>query len=262
MSEFYPPQVEEAANAVLSGFDMRDKSSPNGMELKMFFYKGYMGLPSHTQFVESGVKDAAHVSQTGRLEPLRSVYAVNRSSVHCEHVLGDLPSTERIHVLFNCAKKHCITHDGHVDAVGEAEYKEALAKIKAAMKTEHFRLERLNDINEVVLEAINTNRSTNATQRITGVTPTAAVLGMVPYGKLKIDPHLPLIILELQARQVSEEEIIKLKGIRKMSAKLKQLERGRVKTATMESTDEEKKQALETADKAFTPLSGIIFEYD
>ena len=60
-------------------------------------------------------------------------------------------------------------------------------------------------------------------------------------------------MVELKARNVTEAEIKVLKGIKKMKDKLKTLEIDRVKTATMESTDEEKKQAVATANKVFIP---------
>lgn len=48
-------------------------------ELEVFVKHTYLCFPSHTQFVESGVKEAAIVSVTDRKEQSRSLLAILRS---------------------------------------------------------------------------------------------------------------------------------------------------------------------------------------
>jgi hypothetical protein len=56
-------------------------------EMKLFLLATFLPLPSNTQFVESGVKEAKIVSATNRSEQMSSIYAIIRS-VHVVFV-GD-----------------------------------------------------------------------------------------------------------------------------------------------------------------------------
>ena len=75
------PQALLAADFVSKGNDLRSKVHAESFgALRWHMQSTYLPLASQTQFVESLVKDAAHVSQTDRSEQHRSCYATIRSA--------------------------------------------------------------------------------------------------------------------------------------------------------------------------------------
>ena len=70
----------EAVKEIAGGKKLYDlEGSEINKEFQFFVSYTYLPLPSHTQFVESGVKESAIVSETGREERSRSILAIVRS---------------------------------------------------------------------------------------------------------------------------------------------------------------------------------------
>jgi len=82
----YSQRVHRVAECILDVCDFRfkDLSSLDEdqeiIDLRSFMFAKYTAIPSHTQFVEFGVKEAKHVSQTNRSEEMRSCYGIVRSA--------------------------------------------------------------------------------------------------------------------------------------------------------------------------------------
>ena len=68
----------------MSGTDLRRAIKPSDhqlvREMKLLLFSTFLPMPSNTQFVESGVKEAKIVSATNRSEQMHSIYAIIRSA--------------------------------------------------------------------------------------------------------------------------------------------------------------------------------------
>jgi len=78
----YTQLAIQAAQRVLTGVDLRsyDYDCPEHGAFRRIMHKKYLAVPSQTQFVESGVKDAKYVSATDRSEQTRTNMAIVRSN--------------------------------------------------------------------------------------------------------------------------------------------------------------------------------------
>jgi hypothetical protein len=110
--------------------------------LEVYIYYLHLPLASQTQFVEAGVKEAENVSNTDRLEELRSAYAIIRlARVHCvQQDLMCLKYTERIEALFFSV----LDHNENQEDIKRLypDYDERLQEIAATMRKDHFKQER------------------------------------------------------------------------------------------------------------------------
>jgi hypothetical protein len=194
VGETYEPMALHAALQLIDGaVDIRDMSSPTIVHTWM--YSTYLPLASHTQFVEAGVKEAKIVSQSDRSEPLRSAYAINRSArVHSvsDKPLRDIPPTERVEALVTSAKVHMEIHRG-LRQVDVNTYNNRISAITKAIRGDHYKKERVEQLKQVASNKSNINKKENDRQRKSGVDRTLDQLGFISYGNLlKATHHEPL----------------------------------------------------------------------
>jgi hypothetical protein len=248
--EQYEAFALRAADLLLGGSEFRDKLLPD--PIKHFMYSAYLPLASHTQFVEAGVKEAKIISCTDRSEPLRSAYAVNRSAnVHNEK-LRTLTVSERVQWLLQATK----THVERQEALGGQlhDYTSSVDAITGLMRKEHFKEERVKQLQDDTLNKLNKNKMVNATQQRNGVDRTHAIQGLFPYGKLVKKLHFDALKTELLFRGCSEDEVNDM-DITRRKNKLKELECDRFKDWDNVASA----AAKEMATRAFRPLSGAQF---
>jgi hypothetical protein len=224
------------------GLDLRDKGGSYN-HAQHYIQSKFFGLPSHTQFVEAGVKEAKVVSQSDRSEQLRSAYAISRSArVGNLGTLREMSSTQRIEALMKSAQDHCKTHSALRDTV--EDYSKEVEAIVASMRKESFKKERIGRLQEEAIAKGNKNRTKNAIQKQRGVDKTLVDQGMVSYGRLKKNFHMKDLEVELLHRGCTPEEVKAMTGIRERTKRLKAME------ITRGNTNE----------KAFKPLSAAPFQ--
>jgi hypothetical protein len=231
-------------------FDLREMDELGADKaLKEYMYYHYLPLPSHTQFVEAGVKEARNVSLTDRSEQLRSAYAVIRSArVHSIEDLWGISSTQRIEALF----LNALEHDQDQEQLRQfyPDYGDRIQDIARTMRQDHFKQERVDKLQQTALNKLHKNKKENQLQKKTGVDRTHTMEGLFPYGKLVQALHFNALKEELLFRGCTEEAIDKMK-VTDRKNKLKELETDRLKDATQEEKT--------AATKAFKPLSGAVF---
>jgi hypothetical protein len=233
-------------------FDLRDMDELGADKaLKEYMYYRYLPLPSHTQFVEAGVKEAKNVSLTDRSEQLRSAYTVIRSArVHNIDDLWGLSSTQRIEALFLNALEH--DEDQEELRLFYPDYKDRVQDIARTMRQDHFKQERVEKLQQTALAKLHKNKKENQLQKKTGVDRTHAMEGLFPYGKIVQALHFNALKEELLFRGCIEDEVDKMK-VTDRKNKLKELE---IKRVADNGGDASQKDA---ATKAFKPLSNALF---
>jgi hypothetical protein len=244
----YEPFAVRAANLLLGGSEFRNKFHPYPM--KHFMYEAYLPLASHTQFVEAGVKEAKIISCTDRSEQLRSAYAVNRSANIHNDRLSSLTVPERIQWILRAAEEHVTRQEVLAEEEGYVASVSAIAKL---MRQEHFKQDRVQQLQDDTLNKLNKNKADNALQQRTGVDRTHATEGLFAYGKIVKKLHLDAIRIELVFRGCAQEEV-NTWTITVCKTKLKELEIKRV-----EDDNDADTANKEASHKAFKPLSGAVF---
>lgn len=232
----------KAAELLLGGSEFRNKLNPD--PFKHFLYSAYLPLPSNTQFVEAGVKEAKIVSCTDRSEPLRSAYAVNRSATIHNDKLSTLSTAERIQWLLETTKQHVDRQQLLREAL--PNYEDRYKTVTAIMRKDHYKNDRVQMLKDNASDKLHKNKKDNALQQKSGVDRTHSTEGLFPYGKLVKRLHFDALKVELLFRGCSEEELKDL-TITQRKNKLRELEIARMdNNATV-------------ASKAFKPLSEALF---
>jgi hypothetical protein len=231
----------EAAKLLLDrNVNLRDKGG-SYIHPRSYVQAKFFGLPSHTQFVEAGVKEAKLVSQSDRSEELRSAYAICRSArVNTVGTLREMSSTQRIEGLMKSAQEHCKTHSALRSSV--ASYSDDVDAIVNSMRKESFKQERVVLLQQHAIDKGDKNRTENAIQKKRGVDKTSAQDGMISYASLRAALHLKDLEVELLHRGCTAEEVKAMK-IRERIKKLKDME-----------------VAMGNNSTAFTPLSSAQFQ--
>lgn len=242
----FDPMTQVAAQLVLdNGLDLRNQADFD--MIRDYMQVKFLALPSHTQFVEAGVKEAKLVSQSDRSEQLRSAYAICRSArVHNVGTLRDMSATQRIEALMCSARDH---YKEHNTLRNDDNYSATVASIIKSMRKEPFKKDRLGRLKDDAVNNSKKNRAENAIQRRRGVDQTTLTQGLVAYGKLKKSLHHNDLEVELLHRGCTVEEVTPM-GIRDRITRLKALETERVGVGNNGSG---------AADKAFKPLSTAPF---
>jgi len=104
----------------------------------------YLPLAPQTQFVESLVKDAAHVSQTDRSEQHRSCYAIVRSATPLTRTKKDA-NVNRITGLIKSAHNRTVPHTTWKPNQMNNEHEARMATTSHALSSVgHFKTERID----------------------------------------------------------------------------------------------------------------------
>ena len=182
----HTPQAKIAADFVCQNdFDMRLKEceTQHG-SLRWHMHSTHLPLPCRTQFVESFVKEAANVSQTDRSEQHRSWCAIVRAFTPLARTEKDA-NANRIKDLISSALKRTDSHvqwrRNQIDNECEAKF----ATVSHALSsTGHFKTERIDGKKANVDDKGDKYKKQNVAQQTRNQYKTAAVTGLIPYGKL------------------------------------------------------------------------------
>jgi len=252
----YTQESKLAAQLVLDGLDLRrkDYSGPQGPLLQHMHTK-YYSLPSQTQFVETGVKDAKNVSTTDRSEQTRTCMSILRSVTPLGKTEKDA-NANKIRAIVKSTAERIAPHirDRHNDG-----YKERFTALEHTMtKAGHFQQARL-DKKKTTFDAKSvTYKRQNVAQQPKPQQQTPALTGLIPLGKIfqTKDGHMDALVEELCHRGVPIADVQKMK-ITARKDKLKALEATRL--VAEEGMTEA--AAVERAKKYFKVLSSAAFQF-
>ena len=193
-------------------------------ELEVYVKHAYLCFPSHTQFVESGVKEAAIVSVTGRKERNRSLLAILRSytveqfnaeaKTGIKRKIGNEKSNKNasgskrnVCILKGCCRQYNVTKKIIDQGQTVALTTSSLAQVN------HYQDCRRNKMVQKILTA--KDKPLNAAQKTTGIERTAYAKGLVPYSKLLI-VSIPLVRLELDDRNIAWNAEMNITALKKL----------------------------------------------
>jgi len=211
-TEDYSPEVIEAAERVLDGWDFRctDLSTiedEDELELRKHVFATYLPIASHTQFVEFGVKEAKLVAQTNRSEELRSSYAIVRSA-HVTDAGNSRSGSTNVDMIVNRINTALISAMNHSEMMLEDEhYSNRHETVLRLLKHGHFKKVRIECKKTMIDESQSVDKKMNASQKTKEQELTAAVTGHVLFGKLVQRLHMDDLKTELVCRGVDEEQV-------------------------------------------------------
>jgi len=252
----YTDESLEAARLIVDksidfrSFDYQDQD--HGL-IRLHMHAMYLPLASQTQFVERGVKEAKYVSATDRSEEQRSCMAIIRSHTPLTRSKLDAETSHnssRIQSLIESATERASQHNLWEANQEDREYDARIAQLRYSLKVGHFKMERIEGKKEKIDENSNKFKKQNVTQRIKPQTKTAAVSGLIPYGKLTKARNMEDLKTELLTRGVPESEINPA-TITERKDKLKELEINRLmEDERMVRTDAVKVKAFKMLSEA------------
>jgi len=254
----YCLESRQAAEYVANGGDLRSFNYNEEIHgsLRLFMHSTYLALACHTHFVERFVKEAKYVSATDRSEEHRSAIAVIRASTP----LGKSTKEEdlsynasKIRALIGSATARSTEHTlWQTNQEEDHEYDARFAQVSHALKRGHFKQERIDaKLNKVEAKG-STFKAQNKAQQKKEQDKTAAVTGLIPYGKLVIKRNMDDLKVELEHRGVEPEDAPS--KISKRIEALKELETQRLMDAENMSRMDASKH------KAFCIQSGAAFK--
>jgi len=235
VSNDYTPEAIQAAQFVLQGVDMRsfDYQDEDHGAVRLDMHSTYLPLACQTQFVESVVKEAKHVSQTDRSEQQRSCYAIIRSATPLGKAEKDANARKIksiIHSALDRAKQHVELCRDQVNN----EYDSWFATTAYSLaRMGHFEMDRIDTKKTRVDNQGGKFKIQNVAQQMKPQQLQPAITGLIPYGKLVKSRNHEDLKIELLFRKVQETEIPE--SITDRKTKLKQLELDRLVSAGMEA---------------------------
>jgi len=207
-SKDYSAQAKHAAELVCQGFDMRDQDYTAGthnVDVRLSMHKANLALPSQTQFVETGVKEAKNVSSTDRSEQQRTCLAVIRSATPMGKDKED-GNKKKIIGIIGSAINRVSPHISwkQQDANG---YKDRFDKVKSSLTDNHFRKARVQSKKAKVDGNVSKFKKQSVNQESKPQTKMPVVTGLIPYGKLLKARNYKDLKVELMFRGVKEEDV-------------------------------------------------------
>lgn len=207
-------EANAAAQLIVDKVNLQsfDYEGDNGA-IRLHLHETYLPLPSQTQFVESGVKEAKNVSSTDRSEELHAALAIIRSASPLgKSKLDDDTSynSSKILALIRSAHNRSEPHEGwkrnQIDNAYDARFNTILHSITHG----HYKEERLEakktkvDEQGPVYKKQNVTQTTHVQQH-----KMSAMTGLMPHGKLfsKGNGHMDDLMTELIHRGVALEDV-------------------------------------------------------
>ena len=213
-------------------------------------------LPSHTQFVESGVKDAKEVASTDRSEQHRTWMAMTRlASPLGKSKLDDDTSynSSKIMALVNSSFDRAAPHEHWNKHQIDNAHSARLAQVQCSLKQGHFKHERIEAKKDNVESGGDKCKRPNVAQQVREQHQTAAVSGLVQFGKLVKARNMDDLKTELLHRGVANEAVPK-----SMTERKKMLQELESRRLVDEGMDESK--ASEQAKRFFKKQSSAPFK--
>ena len=251
-------EAEQAAMMVINGCNLRymdlEDVAADELLIRKHMFQTYLPLPCQTQFVEFGVKEAQHVSQTNRSEEVRSAYGIVRSA-HVTDAGNSKTGTTNLMMIVNRINTAKASVDEHASwKRQDPGYCGSHDNVLRLLKRGHFKSVRVGKKKSLIDEMANTNKRINQAQQPKPQQLTAAVTGNVLFGKLTKKLHMDDLRMELLFREVAVDEIpASITDRKKM---LQELEIQRL----IDDEGLELSAATKIGKKQFAPLSDAEFE--
>ena len=207
----HTPAAQQAAHAMLQGMDLRstDCSGNDGTFVNLMHSK-HLSLPSQTQFVESGVKDAKNACSTDRSEQVRTCMSVIRSATPLHKTKEDA-NANKIRAIIGSAVERA---NPHRSMMLDDSYKARFKSLEQAMTKEgHFQQSRIQKKKANFNERGSMYKKQNVAQQVKPQQQTPAATGLIPIGKIfqTKDGHMEALVVELCHRGVPIAEVQKMK---------------------------------------------------
>jgi hypothetical protein len=237
----------DIAKVVGSGTDLWNPSedTPEMVFLRNQFCAMTLPLASNTHMAERAVKECKIVSATGKKEELRSVMSICRSALLSE--LTGLDGKEKAKKALHVVCEHHKRMSARPKTNDNVRRKE---DIKFLLKEDHFKKKRIEKKQAKMLQQTR-NKKKNVAQKKTGVDQTDAILGLVRFGKIRMNIYVASIDQELDFREISRM-VADGSGVLKEGNVTQKLALLRAHEATRT------KRQLKDVD-SFEPLSGAVF---
>ena len=195
-----------AAKLVLTGVDLRsfDYQDEQHGAFRRSMHSTYLPIPSQTQFVESGVKDAKYVSATDRSEQSRSNMAIVRTNTPLTRAKEDA-NAEKIRTLIKSAHNRSAPHEAMKEDQVNGECDNRFRFVSTCLtRRGHFSEIRAAKKRATVDERGPVFKKQNVAQQLRPQQQTPAVTGKVPYGKLVRARNMEDLAVELLHRGVDD----------------------------------------------------------
>jgi len=199
------------AKLVLQGIDMRSFDYHGDVGAVRFdMHSTHLPLACQTQFVESVVKEAKHVSQTDRSEQQRSCYAIIRSATPLSKAEKNA-NMEKIKAIINSALDRAREHVQLFHNQVNREYDSWFAATAYSLaRMGHFEMDRIDDKKTRIDNQGPTFKPQNVAQQTKPQQLQPAITGLIPYSRLKKARNFEDLTVELLLRGVAEDQIPKL----------------------------------------------------
>jgi len=203
------PEAISAARLIIDGIDLHlfDYNDTNYGEIRYHMHSTHLPFACHTQFVESGVKEAKLSASTDRSEHHRSWIATIRSA----SPLGkskdeDADAGYNVNKIMSLIQSSMQRSQPHVDWIEEQnddnEHDQRFNVIRYALKQGHFKTERIDskratvDAKGSVYKQQNKAQTKEKQQHMT-----MAVTGLIPYSKVTKKRNMDDLVIEIKFRQ-------------------------------------------------------------
>lgn len=196
----------------LSSIDDEDDES---LGLRHFLLGKHLSVPSHTQFVEFGAKEAKHVSQTNRQEETRSCHSIVKSA-HVTDASNSRSGSITQDMIVNRIIAARKASDEHERLAQEDAHETQMSTVLSLLRLAHFKKERVGLNKDRIDERASNDKAINKTQRLPPQQLTAAVAGHVEFGKIVQRLHMEDLGIELMERGVPIEESPDSISVRKL----------------------------------------------
>jgi len=247
----YIQLARNGASALLQDRSLRAKDCRSDIGGLLFcLHKKYLSLPSQTQFVETGVKDAKNVSATDRSEQVRTCMSVIRSVTPLGKTKKDANANKIRAIVASTVERI----NPHMGAIYEDAYKTRFNAIEQAMtKPGHFKASRTTKKIAAFDRTSTRFKRPDVNQAPKPQHQTPAVTGLIPYGKLTKKRNLDDHKVELMFRGMPEDQAPKNITERKNALK-------KLKTKRLIDNGVDKAVAEEQAKQHFMKQSTAPFK--
>jgi len=191
----------EAAQRIDSGVDMRTFNYDGEDDaLRWNMQQTCLPLPCHTQFVESGVKEAKIVASTDRSEEQRTCVAIIRAGTPLGFEGTKAANRKKIVSIIESARARATQHmELHRDQ-GD-EHLARFNQVVCSLSKGHYKLERVEDKKTNVDTIGATCRKQNAAQRVKHQHLIPAVTGLTPHTRATQKRNKADMWMEIRHRQ-------------------------------------------------------------
>jgi len=253
-------QALQAAPMVLMNVDLRSHNyqDPNCGAFRLYMHSKHLPLPSHTQFVETAVKEAKNVSATDRSEQHRTWMAIVRSATPLGRKKEEDAScnASKIQAMLASTKQQSDQHVAWIeDQSDDNECFQRFYTVRHALKEGHFQEERIDQKKTRIDEQGIRHKKQNAAQQMKQQHLMPHISGLMPCSKITQKRNMNDVFVEIQFCQAQLKHQSPIpKAIKGQKELLQLLESIRLIEEECSPTDQAR------SNKAFKPMSSAPFK--